>query len=60
MKNILIVAGTGKTGRRIARRLPGRRPAGTDGVRTSGDILFDLDNPATWAPRSAASPAVTS
>ena len=50
MTNILILGGTGKTGRRVARRLQAAgRPVRT-ASRTSGDILFDLDDPATWAP----------
>ena len=50
MKNILILGGTGKTGRRIARRLRAAdRPVRT-ASRTGGDIPFDLDDPATWAP----------
>ena len=49
MKNILITGGTGKTGRRIARRLRAAgRPVRT-ASRTSGDIPFDLDDPTTWA-----------
>jgi uncharacterized protein YbjT (DUF2867 family) len=50
MQNILILAGTGKTGRRIARRLQAAGQPVRTASRTSGDILFDLDNPATWAP----------
>lgn len=50
MQNILLVGGTGKTGRRIARRLQAAgRPVRT-ASRTSGDIPFDLDDPTTWAP----------
>lgn len=50
MKNILILGGSGKTGRRIARRLRAAgRPVCT-ASRTSGDILLDLDNPTTWTP----------
>jgi uncharacterized protein YbjT (DUF2867 family) len=50
MTNILILGGTGKTGRRIARLLRAAgRPVRT-ASRTGGDIPFDLDDPATWAP----------
>ena len=42
MSNILILGGTGKTGRRVARRLDGARIA----ARASG---FDLGDPSTWA-----------
>jgi uncharacterized protein YbjT (DUF2867 family) len=50
MKNILIVGGAGKTGRRIVRRLQAAgRPVRT-ASRTNGDIPFDLDEPTTWAP----------
>ncbi|WP_329048979.1 NAD(P)H-binding protein [Amycolatopsis sp. NBC_01488] len=42
MSNILILGGTGKTGRRVARRLDGARIA----ARTTG---FDLGDPSTWA-----------
>jgi uncharacterized protein YbjT (DUF2867 family) len=50
VKNILLLGGTGKTGRRIARRLRAYgRPVRT-ASRTRGDIPFDLDEPATWAP----------
>ncbi|MFJ9417390.1 NAD(P)H-binding protein [Streptomyces sp. NPDC101227] len=49
MEKILILGGTGKTGRRIARRLKADgRPVRT-ASRTSGDIPFDLDDPTTWA-----------
>jgi uncharacterized protein YbjT (DUF2867 family) len=50
MKNILILGGTGKTGRRIARRLQAAGQPVRTASRTSGDIPFDLDNPTTWAP----------
>jgi uncharacterized protein YbjT (DUF2867 family) len=50
MKKILILGGTGKTGRRIARRLQaGGQPVRT-ASRTSGAVPFDLDNPTTWPP----------
>jgi len=50
MENILILGGTGKTGRRIAGRLRAAgRPVRT-ASRTRGDVAFDLDDPKTWAP----------
>ncbi|MFD5461753.1 NAD(P)H-binding protein [Kitasatospora sp. NPDC127059] len=50
MTNILILGGTGTTGRRIARRLTAQgRPVRT-ASRTGGDVRFDLADPATWAP----------
>ncbi|GAA2747187.1 MULTISPECIES: NAD(P)H-binding protein [Kitasatospora] len=50
MKTILVLGGTGTTGRRIARRLTAEgRPVRT-ASRTGGDVHFDLDDPATWAP----------
>jgi uncharacterized protein YbjT (DUF2867 family) len=50
MKNILIFGGTGKTGRRIARRLQAAGQPVQTASRTSSDISLDLDNPTTWAP----------
>jgi uncharacterized protein YbjT (DUF2867 family) len=50
MKNILILGGTGKTGRRIARRLQAAGQPVRTASRTSGDTPFDLDDPTTWAP----------
>ncbi|WP_410609720.1 NAD(P)H-binding protein [Amycolatopsis sp. lyj-109] len=50
MQNILIVGGTGKTGRRITRRLRAAGQAVRTASRTGGDIAFDLADPATWAP----------
>jgi uncharacterized protein YbjT (DUF2867 family) len=50
VQNILIIGGTGKTGRRICRRL---REAGIPvraASRTGGDVGFDLGDPDTWAP----------
>ncbi|WP_055590069.1 NmrA family NAD(P)-binding protein [Streptacidiphilus griseoplanus] len=49
MKNILILGGTGTTGRRIARRLTAEGRAVRTASRTGGDVHFDLDDPATWA-----------
>jgi uncharacterized protein YbjT (DUF2867 family) len=57
MTDILILGGTGKTGRRIAQRL---RDAG-HGVRTAsragGDVHLDLDEPRTWPAALAGAPA---
>jgi uncharacterized protein YbjT (DUF2867 family) len=50
MQNILILGGTGKTGRRIARRLQAADRPVRPVSRTSGDTPFDFDDPATWAP----------
>ncbi|WP_410571075.1 NAD(P)H-binding protein [Amycolatopsis sp. cmx-4-61] len=50
MQKILILGGTGKTGRRLARRLEAAgRPVRT-ASRTGGNTPFDLAAPATWAP----------
>jgi uncharacterized protein YbjT (DUF2867 family) len=48
--NFLILGGTGKTGRRVARRLHAAGQPVRRGSRTTGDVVFDLDQPATWAP----------
>ncbi|KDN22634.1 SDR family oxidoreductase [Amycolatopsis rifamycinica] len=50
MQNILIVGGTGKTGRRITRRLRAAGRPVRAASRTGGDIAFDLADPPTWAP----------
>jgi uncharacterized protein YbjT (DUF2867 family) len=50
MQKILILGGTGKTGRRIARRLHAAGLPVRTASRTGSDIAFDLDDPATWAP----------
>ena len=50
MKNILIIGGTGKIGRRVTRRLQALGRPGRTASRTGGDIPVDLDDPATWAP----------
>jgi uncharacterized protein YbjT (DUF2867 family) len=50
MKNILILGGTGKTGRRIAEHLRAAGRPVRSASRTGGDIDFDLDDPNTWAP----------
>jgi uncharacterized protein YbjT (DUF2867 family) len=47
MQNILILGGTGKTGRRVAARL---RDTGRPVSRAHGDLPFDLEDPTTWAP----------
>jgi uncharacterized protein YbjT (DUF2867 family) len=50
MEKILILGGTGTTGRRIARRLTAAgRPVRT-ASRTGSDVPFDLAQPTTWAP----------
>jgi len=48
-KPILIVGGTGKTGRRVADRLTGRSLPVRIGSRSS-EPPFDWENQATWAP----------
>ncbi|WP_433346296.1 NAD(P)H-binding protein [Microtetraspora malaysiensis] len=50
MKNILILGGTGTTGRRIGRRLLDAGWPVRTASRTAGDIPFDLGDPTTWAP----------
>ncbi|GAA2611823.1 NAD(P)H-binding protein [Actinomadura fulvescens] len=50
MTDILILGGTGKTGRRIARRLRAADRLVRTASRTSGDVRLDLDDPATWPP----------
>ncbi|WAL68479.1 NAD(P)H-binding protein [Amycolatopsis cynarae] len=50
MNTILILGGTGKTGRRIARRLADDGLPVRTASRNGGDIPFDLGAPATWAP----------
>jgi uncharacterized protein YbjT (DUF2867 family) len=46
---VLITGATGKTGRRVARRLAERGLALRAGSR-SGDPVFDWDDPGTWEP----------
>jgi uncharacterized protein YbjT (DUF2867 family) len=48
MTNVLILGGTGKTGRRIAQRLQAASHPVRRASRTGGDVPFDLDDPATW------------
>jgi uncharacterized protein YbjT (DUF2867 family) len=45
----LVLGGTGKTGRRVARRLTGRDEPVRIGSR-SGGVPFDWDDQSTWAP----------
>jgi uncharacterized protein YbjT (DUF2867 family) len=53
VEDILILGGTGKTGRRLAQTLRGMdRPART-AARTGGDVGFDLGDPDTWGPALA-------
>jgi uncharacterized protein YbjT (DUF2867 family) len=47
---ILIIGGSGKTGRRVARRLRDAGQAVRTASRTSGDVLIDLARPETWSP----------
>jgi uncharacterized protein YbjT (DUF2867 family) len=49
MTNILILGGTGKTGRRVARCLRATGHSVRTASRTGGDVPFDLDDPASWA-----------
>ena len=48
-KPILVLGGTGKTGRRVAERLTARGVPVRVGSR-SGEPPFDWEDPATWAP----------
>jgi uncharacterized protein YbjT (DUF2867 family) len=48
MNDILILGGTGKTGRRIAQRLRADGQSVRSASRTRGDVLFDLGEPSTW------------
>ncbi|WP_433346309.1 NAD(P)H-binding protein [Microtetraspora malaysiensis] len=49
MQTILVLGGTGKTGRRVVTRLHERDVPVRVGSR-SGDPAFDWEDPATWAP----------
>ncbi|MET9026344.1 NAD(P)H-binding protein [Nocardia sp. NPDC004168] len=49
MTNILILGGTGKTGRRIARHLRAAGHPVRAVARTGGDMPFDLGDPTTWS-----------
>lgn len=48
MKQNLILAGTGKTGRRVATRLTSAGHPVRTAARTGGDVHFDLDDATTW------------
>ncbi|MFB4304364.1 NAD(P)H-binding protein [Actinomadura sp. NTSP31] len=48
MDDILILGATGKTGRRIVRRLKTAGRTVRAASRTGGDTTLDLDDPATW------------
>ncbi|MFC1413493.1 SDR family oxidoreductase [Streptacidiphilus sp. N1-12] len=49
MNTILILGGTGKTGRRIVRRLRDAGQPVRTASRTGSDTPFDLNDPSTWA-----------
>jgi uncharacterized protein YbjT (DUF2867 family) len=49
MTNILILGGTGKTGRRVARRLRAAGHPVRTAARTGGDLRLDLADPTSWA-----------
>jgi len=53
MSEFLIVGGTGKTGRRIAKRLRNAGLGVRTASRTGGDVPFDLGEPSGW-PRALA------
>jgi uncharacterized protein YbjT (DUF2867 family) len=48
-KKILVVGGTGKTGRRVAERLEARGLSVRVGSR-SAEPAFDWEDPGTWSP----------
>ncbi|NUR28796.1 MAG: NAD(P)H-binding protein [Catenulispora sp.] len=48
MKHTLILAGTGKTGRRVATRLSSAGHPVRTAARSGGDVHFDLDDATTW------------
>ncbi|WP_344263198.1 NAD(P)H-binding protein [Actinomadura napierensis] len=50
MDDILILGATGKTGRRIVRRLKTAGRTVRAASRTGGDTTFDLNDPVTWPP----------
>ncbi|MEU6407937.1 NAD(P)H-binding protein [Microbispora sp. NPDC046933] len=50
MEKILVLGGTGKTGRRVVRRLKAAGLQAGTASRTGGDVPFDLGRPQTWAP----------
>lgn len=49
MNDILILGGTGKTGRRIAERLRAAGKPVRTAARTGADVGFELGDPDTWA-----------
>jgi uncharacterized protein YbjT (DUF2867 family) len=49
METTLVLGGTGKTGRRVAKRLERRGVSVRDGSR-SGEPTFDWEDEASWAP----------
>lgn len=48
MNDILILGGTGKTGRRVARRIRETGQTARAAARRDGDVHFDLGEPVTW------------
>ncbi|HSL66377.1 MAG TPA: NAD(P)H-binding protein [Gaiellaceae bacterium] len=48
-RDVLVLGGTGKTGRRVVERLTGRGVPTRVGSR-AGEPAFDWERPATWAP----------
>lgn len=58
LSDVLVLGGTGKTGRRVVRKL---RDTGTARVRAasrSGEVTFDWTVPATWEPALSGASAV--
>jgi uncharacterized protein YbjT (DUF2867 family) len=45
---VLLLGGTGKTGRRVAHHLTAAGHPVRTAARTGGDVRLDLDSPATW------------
>ncbi|MFC8723360.1 NAD(P)H-binding protein [Kitasatospora sp. NPDC057198] len=50
MNRILVLGGTGTTGRRVARRLTAQGHPVRTAARSGADHRLDLDDPAGWAP----------
>ncbi|TDU84314.1 uncharacterized protein YbjT (DUF2867 family) [Kribbella voronezhensis] len=50
MQTILILGGTGTTGRRIARQLRSTQHTVRTAARRGADVRLDLDDPTTWEP----------